>query len=108
MKVKYKINRTALGSPWSERDWNDAADHLIFDDHHLFHLNLAKKRSCILRGGGGGGQKALRITGSQTSRRGAAVIIRYSYKWEVGSKKRQNKCYITVECSLKKQSVSCE
>ena len=57
MKVKYKINRTALGSPWSKGDWNDAADHLIFDDHHLFHLNLAKKRSCILRGGGEGGKK---------------------------------------------------
>ena len=55
MKVKYNINRTALGSPWGERDWTNAADHLIFDGHHLFDLNLVKK-NCTLRGGG---QKAL-------------------------------------------------
>ena len=26
-----------------ERDWIDAADHLIFNMHHLFTLNLVKK-----------------------------------------------------------------
>lgn len=55
MKVKYNINRTALGSPWGERDWTNAADHLIFDGHHLFDLNLVKKKVVPCRG-----QKALR------------------------------------------------
>ena len=49
MKVNYNFNRAVLGSPWGERDWTDTVDHLIFNDHHLFDLNLVKK--IVDRGG---------------------------------------------------------
>ena len=93
MKVKYNINRTALGSPWGERDWTNAADHLIFDDHQLFDLNLVKK-NCTLRG-------AKSITGFQTSRRGATVTLETLTNGEGVSKKRHNERYITVKRSFK-------
>ena len=46
-----------LGSPWGKRDWIDAADHLIFNGHHLFDLNLAKKMFIGCGGEGGEGGK---------------------------------------------------
>ena len=45
-----------LGGDGSKRDRIDAADHLIFNVHHLFDLNLMKK-NCRLWG-------AKNVTGS--------------------------------------------
>ena len=85
-----------MGSPWGERHWTNAADHLIFDGHQLFDLNLVKK-NCTLRAGGG----AKSITGFQTSRRGATVTLETLTNGKGVSKKRQNERYITVKRSFK-------
>ena len=49
MKVNYLnyINETILGSLGGKQDRIDATDHLIFNVHHLFGLNLVKKLGIV-------------------------------------------------------------